>query len=117
MKWLAAVPKAEQFVSAVTVAELFEGAHRLADSRRYAERIRELVLPTFQVIPLDTDVAERFGRVAGDLSRAGARIADMDLMIAATALHHGLELVTGNVRHFVRIPGLRICRELADARR
>ena len=45
------------------------------------------------------------------------RIADMDLMIAATAIAHDLEMVTGNLRHFDRVPGLRICHVLADARR
>jgi len=38
-------------------------------------------------------------------------------MIATTAIHHDLELVTGNLRHFDRVPGLTVCRALADARR
>ena len=38
------------------------------------------------------------------------------LQIAATAIHHGLELVTGNLRHFQRIPELRIHPALANAR-
>ncbi len=39
------------------------------------------------------------------------------LVAAATALYRGLELVTGNVRHFERVPGLRLKRALADARK
>jgi tRNA(fMet)-specific endonuclease VapC len=39
-----------------------------------------------------------------------------DLQIAATALLHDLELVTGNVKHFKRVPWLRISPALADAR-
>jgi predicted nucleic acid-binding protein len=42
-------------------------------------------------------------------------LADADLQIAATALRHDLELVTGNVKHFKRVPGLRISLALADA--
>jgi predicted nucleic acid-binding protein len=42
------------------------------------------------------------------LTYQGTRLADADLQIAATALHHDLELVTGNLRHFGRIAGLRI---------
>ena len=117
MRWLATVSKAEQFVSAVTVAELFEGAHRLADPRPYATPLSDLVLPAFVVLAVDTEVAKLFGRLAGGLFRAGTRIADMDLMIAATAIAHDLEMVTGNIRHFDRVPGLRICYVLADARR
>lgn len=114
--WLAAVPVEDQYASAATVAELFEGAHRLADPGKTLDRIRGVVLPRVHVLAFDADVAEVFGRIAGELSRAGQRIADMDLMIAATALHHDLELVTGNVRHFERVPGLKICRALIDAR-
>jgi predicted nucleic acid-binding protein len=50
------------------------------------------------------------------LEAAGTRLDDADLQIGATALHHGLELVTGNLRHFQRIPELRINPALADAR-
>jgi predicted nucleic acid-binding protein len=43
-------------------------------------------------------------------------LADADLQIAATALLHDLELVTGNVKHFKRVPGLKISPALADSR-
>jgi tRNA(fMet)-specific endonuclease VapC len=36
------------------------------------------------------------------------RLADADLQIAATALHHGLDLVTGNLKHFARVHELTI---------
>jgi predicted nucleic acid-binding protein len=44
-------------------------------------------------------------------------LADADLQIAATAIHHALVLVTGNRRHFGRIPGLELDPTLANARR
>lgn len=50
------------------------------------------------------------------LARPGERLADADLQIAATAIYHDLELVTGNVRHFARVPGLRLHPALAAAR-
>ncbi len=40
------------------------------------------------------------------LKQGGTLIGDNDIFIAATALHHGLALATGNVAHFSRIPGL-----------
>jgi hypothetical protein len=46
----------------------------------------------------------------------GTPLADMDMQIAATAKVHNLILITGNVVHFERIPGLNICRVLSDAR-
>ncbi|HSR22290.1 MAG TPA: hypothetical protein VLW53_01985 [Candidatus Eisenbacteria bacterium] len=43
-----------------------------------------------------------------DLERSGRPLAEPDLRIAAIALAHDLTLVTGNGRHFSRIPGLRV---------
>ncbi len=50
------------------------------------------------------------------LRKRGKQLADADAAIAATALFHGLELVTGNVRHFARVEGLVIHRALASTR-
>lgn len=60
------------------------------------------------VIPVDRSVADRFAMVRAELRASGMLIPDMDLLIAATALTHDLTLVTGNMRHFDRVPGLRI---------
>lgn len=54
--------------------------------------------------------------VRADLERVGALPGDADLQIAATALRHDLSLVTGNLRHHERVPGLKIERILAQAR-
>jgi tRNA(fMet)-specific endonuclease VapC len=58
-----------------------------------------------------------YGEVRARLESAGQPLADADLQIAATALQHDLELVTGSVRHFRRVPGLRLASILADTRR
>jgi len=68
------------------------------------------------VLPYDEDVARVFGQVASELQAQGRPLADADLQIAATALRHGLELVTGNVHHFGRVPELKVARALVDAR-
>lgn len=49
---------------------------------------------------------QRFARLRGDLRRKGQLIGDPDILIAATALHHDLMLVTRNLRDFQRVPGL-----------
>jgi predicted nucleic acid-binding protein len=51
--------------------------------------------------------------VSASPRKQGLRLADADLQIAATALRHNLEVVTGNVRHFERIPNLQLNRILA----
>jgi len=114
--WLAAIPRTEQFTSAVVIGELFRGAYRSADSARHLENIVSRVLPAVTVLPFDTAVARKYGEISAALQGKGQPLADADLAIAATALHHGLDLVTGNVRHYRRIPGLRIELTLAEAR-
>lgn len=58
------------------------------------------------MLPFDTSVARIYGELHAALTAAGRPLADADLQIAATALRFNLELVTGNLRHFSRIPGL-----------
>lgn len=113
--WLRGVPREDQFTSAVVVGELFEGAF-LSSSRRHLEKVERDVLPRVAVLPLDAGVARVFGQVAATLRREGRPLPDADVQIAATALHHGLALVTGNIRHFERVPELALERVLADAR-
>lgn len=96
------------YLSAVTIAELTEGIAK-ADregSTRKAAALREwletlLILYGRRVLALDVGVA----RVAGELSdraRAGGYSPGFaDIAIAATAKHHGLTILTRNLRHFV----------------
>lgn len=116
VRWLAVIPREEQFTSAVVVGELYEGAFRSSAVARHLANLEKRVLPAVTVLPYDVAAARIYGQIRAHLEATGRPLADADLQIAATALHHDLELVTGNVKHFKRIPGLRISRALADAR-
>lgn len=116
LEWLNTVAREDQFASAVSVAELFKGAYRSQARERHLSNIHERVLPAVTVLTFDRDVAQVFGELSAQLEREGCRLADADLQIAATALHHRLVLITGNLRHFERVPGLPLGRVLADAR-
>lgn len=74
------------------------------------------MLPSVSALAYDVATARVYGEVRAHLEAAGRIVADADLQIAATALRHDLELVTGNLRHFTRVPGLRINPVLAEAR-
>lgn len=116
LKWLQAVPREEQFTSAVAIGELYEGAFRSQRPEHHLKNIGRRILPAVTTLPYDVATARVFGELAARLKEAGLTLADADLQIAATALYHGLELVTGNVRHFARIPSLKINRALVEAR-
>jgi predicted nucleic acid-binding protein len=117
VEWLARIPREEQFTSAVALGELFYGAYRAVHTRVHLENIRARVLPTLTVLPFDESIAEVSGALAARLERTGRVLPDADVQIAATALYHGLELVTGNIRHFERIEELQINRILEQSRR
>ncbi len=116
VRWLTGVPREEQFTSAVVVGELYKGAFRSSAVARHLENVEKRVLPAVTVLSYDVAAARVYGEVRAHLESAGRPSADADLQIAATALVHDLELVTGNVKHFKRVPGLRIAEALADAR-
>lgn len=116
VEWLSTIPREDQYTSAVTVGELYKGAFRSRRKEHHLTNIDERVLPAVTVLPYDIATARVFGEIRAKLEEAGTILADADLQIAATAIHHDLELVTGNLRHFERIPNLRINRILAQAR-
>lgn len=55
-------------------------------------------------------VMQHFARIRGDLRRQGLLIGDLDLLIAATAIHYDLTLITRNLTHFQRAPDLKLHR-------
>ena len=60
------------------------------------------------MINLDFPICRIFGAERSRLRAMGTLIPDMDLLIGATALRHGLTLLSNNRRHFGRLPGLNI---------
>ena len=104
---LASVPRDQQFTSSITLGELLYGAHKLREgSYLLLERIRSGLPPNLPMLPFDEAAARRYGEVRAELERQGTPLGDGDLRIGSIALARGLTLVTGNVRHFRKIPGL-----------
>ena len=104
---LASVPPDDQFTSSITLGELLYGAYRLpTHTSLFLERIEGALLPNLPVLPFDAAAARRYGELRADLERQGTPIGEADLRIGAIALSRGLTVVTGNVRHFQRIPDL-----------
>jgi len=114
--WLRDVPREEQFTSAVVIGELYKGAYRSQARHRHLTNIEQRILPAVTILPYDVAIAKVFGQIRAQLEEDGDILTDADLQIAATTIYHGLELITGNLRHFSRIPDLRINSILADSR-
>ena len=91
-------------LSVISVMEVIQGYQRVGGSARI-QAFRTALL-TEEVLILDEAAADLAGRIAGDLDRVGRPIGRCDPMIAAVAITHGLELVTGNTAHYQRISPL-----------
>ena len=89
----------------VTASELFYGAAKSAKPDANAALVIRF-LNTLPVLAPDLASARLFGEVKARLATAGQIVADADLFIAAIALSRGATLVTGNPKHYERIPGL-----------
>ena len=102
VRWVAAQRTTDLYVSVVTVGEIERDI--MQQERRNPPFASELatwldrVLAWYgdRVLPFDISTAKRWGRLSATLGHDSA-----DLLIAATALEHGLAVVTRNVRHFV----------------
>jgi predicted nucleic acid-binding protein len=117
VEWLRTIPRDEQFTSAVVVGELYQGAFRSMNRERHLANIEQRLLPAVTVLSYHLAAARVFGEIRARLEESGNILPDADLQIAATALYHDLELVTGNVRHFKRISELKINPILDRSRR
>jgi predicted nucleic acid-binding protein len=99
--WIERVAPADLFVSVVTIGEIEHGIEkqRSTDERFAADLAAwlEVTLRAYgdRVLPLDVNVARRWGRLAAKVGNKG-----LDLAVAATALEHGLTVVTRNVSDF-----------------
>ncbi len=104
---LAQVPAEEQFTTAITLGELLYGAAKRG-SPELVERIGDLIGRAAAVLPFDESAAEVYGALRAELESQGRRLDEPDLRIASIALFYRLTLISGNVRHFARVPGLRL---------
>ena len=116
VEWLITVPHEEQFTSAVVIGELYKGAYRSQTRQRHLNNIEQRFLPAVTALPYDVATAKVFGQIRAKLEASGTILPDADLQIAATAIYHDLELLSGNLRHFSRISKLKINSILADSR-
>lgn len=97
----------EQVTTSVTFGELLYGAVRVGNLD-LERRIRELVISGGPILPFDEKAAEVYASLRVHLEKAGQRLDEPDLRIASISLSNDLTLITGNVRHFARVPDLRV---------
>lgn len=108
LRRVAGLAPEEQFTTSITIGELVFGAFRSQRPQYFLDKLKELVIPNIQILSFDEASAYIYGKLRAELEAQGQTIAEPDLRIASIALNHDLILVTGNTKHFSRIPDLKI---------
>lgn len=102
IQWFEQRPATTLYLSVLTLGEIRKGIDALVNDDRQLKLLDwlEVELPQFfsgRILTIDAEVADRWGRLNAQMGRP---IPAIDSLLAATALTHGLKLVTRNVRDF-----------------
>jgi len=89
----------------VNLCELYSGAYGSKNPQKELAKVQDLV-SNLGILELDAGAAKRYGELVNDATLKRATIGDFDLIIASIALERGEKLVTRDVKHFGRVPGL-----------
>ena len=94
-------------ISIISLAEILDG---LYGSRNLDEERQSLdaLLGFLDLVNVNQEICHIFARERRRLRSIGFLVADFDLLVGATAIHHNLTLLTNNRRHFERIQGLSV---------
>ena len=103
-KYIAETSADKIFASEVSIAELTYGALHSNAVEKHLKEPRAIE-QFFTVLPLGDWVCD-YAEIRHALTSKGIIIGDMDILIAVTARHHGLTVVTHNTKHFGKVPGL-----------
>lgn len=100
--WIENIDESLLYLSVLTLGEIRKGITSLRDGARRvsleAWLDRDLVLRfSDRILSIDLDVADRWGRIAGTAAERKKPLPVVDGLLAATALHYDLTLVTRNI--------------------
>jgi predicted nucleic acid-binding protein len=95
-------------LASITASELLVGVYRTIPGRNRELQLDfvETLLRDAPVLAFDLDIARSHAQFVAGLAATGQMIGANDLLIAATALSRGYSVLTHNLRHFKRVPGL-----------
>lgn len=106
--WMRAADESLLYLSVLTVGEIRKGLAALPQGKRQTQLeswIEVELRSRFpgRILPVDQPIAERWGLLAAEAKRSGKGLSVIDGLLAATALRHGLTLVSRNVKDFATL--------------
>jgi toxin FitB len=105
VEWVDAADEATLYLSVLTLGEIRKGLASLPQSKRRTrlEAWLEVDLQARfagRIVPIDPAIADRWGSIAAEAKRKGKVLPVIDGLLAASALHHNLTVVSRNASHF-----------------
>lgn len=110
ISWLSKIPSSFFCLSVLTIGEIRTGLEKVQDKKQKQKLLfwlehELLMMFESRIIPISFEVADRWGKLKAETKQT---LAAIDSLIAATALHHDLALVTRNVTDFANYPHLEL---------
>ena len=94
-------------LSVISYGELVFGAKKSKAVEKNMETVNA-IKSIFPLLEITSEIMNIFGEIKAYTQKIGKTIADMDLLIAATAITNNFTLVTHNMKHFENIPNLKV---------
>ena len=106
LQWLEAADTNTLHVSVLTLGEIRFGVNALAHGKRRTqlEHWIDYDLPEWfegRILPVDRQISDRWGALRAHAQAIGRPLSVVDALLAATALHHDMTLVSRNVSDFI----------------
>jgi predicted nucleic acid-binding protein len=106
VEWMEAVDESLLHLSVLTLGEIRKGAALFPQDRRRTQLETWLEIDlqarfAGRILPINSAIADRWGLIAAEARRKGMTLPVVDGLLAATALHHNLTIVSRNVKDFV----------------
>jgi len=108
MDRLKKVPRKDQFTTSITIGEVFYGIMKSSNILRLLKLFEIVLLPRAIILPFDFLAGKKYGELRSLLEKQGTPLEHVDLQIASIALSRNMTLITGNIRHFQRVPDLKV---------
>lgn len=110
ISWFEQIPSETAFLSVLTLGEIRKGVEKVKDDKRRRKLLIWLehdLVKMFdeRILAVSAQVADRWGRLQCQVTRT---LPAIDSLIASTALHYDMALVTRNTDDFSDCPGLEI---------
>ena len=102
------IPRRDQFTTTITIAEVYYGLMKASNRTRLLKLFESVLLSRATILPFAFSAAKKYGETRSFLEKQGTPLAHADLQIASISLSMDMTLITGNLKHFQRVPQLTV---------